>query len=493
MDRYIVGLDLGSKRTSLCVAFEDERCAEIKYFKSIKSEGISNSKIWNITKAEKVVSELILDAEKSLNIKISKVVTNTPRYLIESLRDSNKITINEDNAITEETIQDLKRFAKDNFSTADKTIYSIVPQSFSTTDMIQCNEEDIIGVYADEIEMHYKLYVGSSKDMSKIDKLLQNLGISSVDNYFSPEIVGPCVLENNEMEKGVILLDLGADCSSISIFHDGILRYYHSIPFGGNDISRDIQNEANIDEELAENIKLGFGNCMPERLFDMSNKELIINMDTVEMNRRIRVKYLSEIIAARQKEILEALFVPIVKKDMLKYVRTGVVMIGGAAEMTNLANLINNMTGYNVRIGYEKALIVDGPYTAAEECDGANCVAIVEHAIKETKVDFATQAEQKEVNLSNMFDTESNVAQSANTSTNTSTENESTTKAEERNDKSEHELNGERKQGKTTSRGSRKKKGFLNNIIPNLLQFEGGIDLFPKIDEALDNSENDDE
>ena len=98
------------------------------------------------------------------------------------------------------------------------------------------------------------------------------------------------------MENGVALVDFGAGCTSVSIYHGSIMRHYASIPFGGKNISDDIKSEAQISSRLAENIKLAFGACMPDKLQSLSEKIIQIRSNSAEGDKSIPVKYLSEII-----------------------------------------------------------------------------------------------------------------------------------------------------------------------------------------------------
>ena len=67
----------------------------------------------------------------------------------------------------------------------------------------------------------------------------------------------------------------------------------------------------------------------------------------------VTVKYISEIITARMKEIIEALLYHIqvsgyATEDIL---RAGVVVTGGGSDIVNCANFIKELSGYSVKIG----------------------------------------------------------------------------------------------------------------------------------------------
>ena len=107
------------------------------------------------------------------------------------------------------------------------------------------------------------------------------------------------------------------------------MRHYSSIPFGGKNITHDIKTECQISEALAENIKLAFVACMPEKLQSLSDKIIHIRSNSAEPDKQLPVKYLSEIITARIEEIIMAILYEIEKSGFADMLRSGIVVTGG--------------------------------------------------------------------------------------------------------------------------------------------------------------------
>jgi cell division protein FtsA len=161
------------------------------------------------------------------------------------------------------------------------------------------------------------------------------------------------------------------------------MRHYASIPFGGKNITQDIKSELQITERLAENIKMAFGACMPEKLLNMSEKVLHIIDKNSTQDKQVAVKYLSEIITARVKEIVEAVLYEIQESGLAEHLRCGIVVTGGTARTANLCSLINEMSGYNVRIGYPKNDIAGYAIDGTHETSATTILGLVNAALKE--------------------------------------------------------------------------------------------------------------
>lgn len=357
-EKHIVAIDLGTSKIALTVAKVSGDDVQIVYhnWKDTPPAGIKYSGVYNIREAFGPLAFLIKDAEEALCIKINQAVIGMPKYPIRHESNSGKIQDRgEDTEITAEDIANLKRFAQETYPLNDpkkEAIYGAVAQSFSDGEYFQIIEDEIIGMTSDVLEGHFKIFIGRKRDLKNADELLKRAGITSKKKYFTAETTAKAVLTDIEMENGVAHIDFGGGSTSVTIYHGNIMRHYASIPFGGKNITHDIKNELQISERLAENIKLAFGACLPDKLQSLSEKVLVISGQTATQQKEVTVKYLSEIITARVEEIVQAILYEISESGLAEHLRGGIVITGGCAHTANLGLLISQMSGYKVRIGY---------------------------------------------------------------------------------------------------------------------------------------------
>ncbi len=357
-EKHIVAIDLGTSKIALTVAKVSGDDVQIVYhnWKDTPPAGIKYSGVYNIREAFGPLAFLIKDAEEALCIKINQAVIGMPKYPIRHETNSGKIQDRgEDTEITAEDIANLKRFAQETYPLNDpkkEAIYGAVAQSFSDGEYFQIIEDEIIGMTSDVLEGHFKIFIGRKRDLKNADELLKRAGITSKKKYFTAETTAKAVLTDIEMENGVAHIDFGGGSTSVTIYHGNIMRHYASIPFGGKNITHDIKNELQISERLAENIKLAFGACLPDKLQSLSEKVLVISGQTATQQKEVTVKYLSEIITARVEEIIQAILYEISESGLAEHLRGGIVITGGCAHTANLGLLISQMSGYKVRIGY---------------------------------------------------------------------------------------------------------------------------------------------
>ncbi len=389
-EKNIVAIDLGTSKIALTVAKVNGDDIQVVYYKETPSAGMRYSSVYNNTHVSEPLERIIRDAEDALDIKITQAVVGMPKFPVRQETNSGIIKDRgEDTDITEEDITDLKSYAEDSYpldNPDQDAIYGAVAQSFSDGENFQIVEHDIIGMASDMLEGHFKIFIGRKSDLKKIDKVMSKVGISVRKKFFTADTTAKAVLNSEEMENGVALIDFGGGCTSVSIYHGSIMRHYASIPFGGKNITDDIKTEAQISERLAENIKLAFGACMPERLQSLSEKVIHIRSNNSEPDKKLPVKYLSEIITARVEEIIMAILYEISESGFADRLRSGIVVTGGCARIANLGTFINELSGYKVRTGYPHGRVSTAGCDGIKETSAATSIGLILAAKDEQSV-----------------------------------------------------------------------------------------------------------
>lgn len=382
-DRYIASVDLGTSKLAVCVARIQDQNVEVIYYKESPSLGIRYSYVLIPGKVKEEVRKAISEAQQALRIKIQQVIVGLPRWYVRQETASASMTRPEpDDLIQESEIKALKSMALESYPLEDSTkevIYGAVAQSFSTEDSINEPENDIVGMAAETLEGNFKVFIGNRRYSSNIDSVFNDLGIAIAKKYFTPGITAKAVLKSEQMENGVALIDIGAGVSSVTIFKDKIMRFYAATPFGGNSVTNDIKSECNFSFELAENIKKAYGACMPNKLSSLGEKSIQIVDEDGNTTAQVSVKYISEIITARMKEIIEALLFRIQESGFASEedLRAGVVVTGGGAELVNCANYIKELSGYTVKVGRPRKLFSCEGCPEASETSAATSMGMI--------------------------------------------------------------------------------------------------------------------
>ena len=367
-ERRIVSIDLGTSKVALAMTRLDGHNVEMEYYRETPSAGVSRGAVTNVKKASEAIAEAIRQAEECTGQTITGAVVNMPKYAVTRKGLVSRMERDGNTCVEEGEIAMLRTNAVNDCEAEideHECVYEAVAQSYSDEEDFQIPEEEAVGRTSTSLEGNFHLYVGRRKSISDIDQAFTLAGRSCGMKFF-PAIAGAeSVLSPDEKENGVALVDIGAGATSVSIWKDGIMRWYDSIPFGGALVTRDIQKICRIGEKLAENIKKAYGVCMPERLYSLSDKVLKIQGDRQNPSCELPVKFLSKIVTARMKEIVEAVLYMIQESGYADSINSGIVLTGGGSRIGQCTFLVKEMSGLNVRQGMSRIL-----FTQVGMCDG---------------------------------------------------------------------------------------------------------------------------
>ena len=135
-----------------------------------------------------------------------------------------------------------------------------------------------------------------------------------------------------------MLVDLGAETTTVSIYKDGSLVYLTTLPMGGRNITRDITIGLNTLEDTAERVKKNINNPLDKNVDRIS----IEGVNSADAANYI-VARTGEIIANINQQILHA---------GIKLVDLhNIVLIGGGAQLQGFARRLEDEMKLRVRIG----------------------------------------------------------------------------------------------------------------------------------------------
>ncbi|MBO7509657.1 MAG: rod shape-determining protein [Bacteroidales bacterium] len=401
-NKHIVAIDAGSSKISIAVGFEADNGFRIMHYRSLPSAGIHQGRIQNAQQAAEVIQELIGGVKEELGLVVNQAVINLPSYPIVQRDAKSSLDRDDDTMVQEQEIEMLETQAcdavlKQEDEKVGMSVFRCVSQSYSDGIDFPIGKDDIIGRFTDHIEGYYQVFLGNSRQMANIDNTLGLQELVAARRFFMPECIAKMVLDPTDVENGVALVDIGGGVTSVSIFTGGILRYYDSIPFGGRSVTMDIRNECGLAESLAENIKKAFGICCPDKLLSMSDKFLRIKQRDSTRTKEVGVKYLSEIVTARMREIFDAVLYIIQQSQLADELGSGIVLTGGGAMLANCSKLLSEMSGYNVRVGRIGKRFASLP-KELQQPNTAGCLGLLYAGRGLNKVWFVTDPEDPRVN-----------------------------------------------------------------------------------------------
>lgn len=190
--------------------------------------------------------------------------------------------------------------------------------------------------------------------------------------FLRPLAVAELVLVPNEMRLGCVLVDFGAETTTVSVYKEGSLRHLAVLPLGSRNITRDI-TALNYLEERAEELKIQGGSAKPSTDHSPASR-ISSSPEFIAINNYVSARA-SEIIANINEQIKQSGLTP----DKLP---GGIIIVGRGARLNGFNQRLSEMTGMAVRVGTpsQRIRITD---SSIEPSDAVDIIAILGMAAKD--------------------------------------------------------------------------------------------------------------
>lgn len=345
----VVGLDIGTTKIAALVGRKNEHGKiEILGIGKSDSLGVMRGVVSNIEKTVQAIRVAIDEASAKSGVEIKIVNVGIAGQHIKSLQHRGIRTRQSlDNEISQNDIDALIDDMYKLVMLPGEAIIDVLPQEY-----IVDNEQGIkdpIGMSGIRLEANFHIITGQMAAMNNIKKCVEKAGLVMADLQLEPIASSAAVLSAEEKEAGVALIDIGGGTTDIAIFYDGIIRHTAVIPFGGNIITEDIKEGCTIIQKQAELLKIKFGSALASE--NQENEIVSIPGLRGRDPKEISVKNLAHIIQARMEEIMEHVFYEIKNSGFEKKLIAGIVVTGGGAQLKHIKQLIEYVTGMDVRVG----------------------------------------------------------------------------------------------------------------------------------------------
>lgn len=218
---------------------------------------------------------------------------------------------------------------------------------------------DPIGMLGKRLEVNVMLLESFAPSIKPLQRAVETLGGATELLVVSPLASAEAVLTQDQKENGVLLIDIGFSKTSIAIFEEGRLAHVAIIPVGSGAVTNDLAIGLRIPIELAETIKLSYGNALAKE---------VSSRDAVELNKidprvkgTVTKKFIAEIIEDRLAEIFELVNTEVKRVGKLSQIPAGIVLTGGGAKMASITELARSELRLSAHVGIPTL----GPSTSA--------------------------------------------------------------------------------------------------------------------------------
>jgi len=350
-NNYLVGIDIGSKKISTIIGQvkaegEREELEIIGYGKA-ESTGIRKGVIVDMKAAIEDIRKSVKDAELTAGVEVESAYVNISGSHIQSIRAKGSINITGKNReIAKDDIDRAVTHGSSIMLPNDRDIIHILRQEFVVDD--QDEIKNPIGMIGSNLDIYILIVTASRASTKNLLTCFKKAKIDVLEMVLSHIATAEAVLTTDEKELGVVLIDIGAGTTDISVYEKGALSFAATIGVGGYNFTNDLAIGTRTPIDKAEKIKRRYGCGTDPNLKDQN-----IEIPSVggKKMRLISVSLLAEILKPRAEEIFEMVKRKIEEEGLEHKINAGIVITGGSAELSGLLEIADDIFAAPVRIG----------------------------------------------------------------------------------------------------------------------------------------------
>ncbi len=346
----IVSLDMGASKSAAVVG-QVNKFGEIEVvgYGLAKSNGIKKGKIVNCNEVAESVVKAITEAEDTAGLYINSAYVNIKgiNTRIEKIRFKGDVEKPDDGLSYRDITAVMEKIQLSIRQNNKEQIIDIIPTRYIVNDREYFEEP--IGAFAKFFVIDADIIIADKQAVEEITRVME-LAELKIDGYVLETFASSnVVLMPEEKDLGVLLLDIGAAHTEISVFKNGALEYNNTLPVGGDHITSDIAISLNIDLDEADKLKRQYNLAIEAMISNNHDVKLTTKKASDEESNIVKCSDIVRIIEARVKEIYQITRKIMAENNLIGKIECVVITgqglsnISGAEELAVLTLKVNQV------------------------------------------------------------------------------------------------------------------------------------------------------
>ena len=351
MERILTSIDVGtSKVLTTVVKMNNGRILEVLGTGIVPSHGIHSAIVLDISEPTAAIRDSVKEAELSSGTRVKSAFVGITGHHIGSMNNRGAVsTARGDHRVTPKDLDRVLKSSGDIPLPEDTKVIHAIPRQYLLDGNVVLGSP--LGLHGHKLEVETHLVTAGVTFIQNLVKCVDGAGVGVGDLILESLASGEAVLEEEEKEGGVVLADMGAGTTDITVFKGRAIWYSRSLPVGGYNVTKDIALGLGVSFNVAEELKVKYGratlgnDAMPE----------IISLDGYE-SRGVKYQDLCHVIKARLEESISMIFTGLPRVEWETWEPTSLVLCGGTSNLPGIATLGQELLQQPVRVGKPRGL-----------------------------------------------------------------------------------------------------------------------------------------
>jgi cell division protein FtsA len=376
-DKYLVGLDIGSTKTSVLIGEIDDEQVRFLALGAAESKGLRKGLIVNLDSTVSSIRRAVEEAEGVANVPVESALIGVAGSHVRGVNSRGGVTLgNRPRDIEREDVRRAIDAARNISLPEDREVLHVLPHEF----LVDSQEgiRDPVGMIGQRLVTNVHLVTSSVAATQNLVTAANRAGILISDTVLEPLASAESCLTQDERDLGVCLLDIGGGTTELIVYGGGVVRHTGAVGVGGDHFTNDLAVGLRTPIPEAERIKRHHGCATASMLHEDGAIEIASVGDRPP--RTIFARMLTDILEPRANELLALIREDLRRAGLDKQIPAGFVLAGGGARLYGLLELAEQSFHLPVRVAEPKGL-ADLPEQVAQP-EYATVVGLVLYGAK---------------------------------------------------------------------------------------------------------------
>jgi len=334
----ILAIDIGSTKICAIIAEIENNRIQIIGHGIAKSQGVKKGNIINnIELASRAIKKAINDAKRIAGSNITSATVSISNAYAKSLNSTGIVNIPHKDISIKEINRVMQTALYNANVPTEYEVIHVLPYNFRVDD--QDFIEDPFGMNASRMEVDVNIIMTQKSNLSNLKKAVRSAGVEIDGIVLSGYASAIATMDEDEKELGVAVIDLGGQTSNLVIHTGNSIRYNDFLGVGSNHITNDLSMALHTPLQIAENVKIRHGN-----LIETSNEVIELPIIGDEENRNgVSLEIVHSVIFSRVEEALMILAKSLEKSALKEQIGAGIILTGGMTKLKGIRELAQSI------------------------------------------------------------------------------------------------------------------------------------------------------
>ena len=335
VNEFVVAIELGSTKIKGIAGRHkaDGRIEVLAYVTEDASLCIRKGVVYNIDKTAQCIGNIVQRLRSKLHAGIKQVYVGVGGQSIHSEINTIVRDLNGDMPVKQSLVVEMDDENR-LMEYPGKEILDVECLEYRTDSQLSI---DAVGILCSRLEGNYLNILQSKRHYQNLNRCFNIAGVNIAEVYLAPFALADAVLTPQE-KRGCILVDLGADTTTVIVYYKNIVRHIAVIPLGGNNITKDLCT-LKIDEQDAEKLKRRYASA-----YTATEDIVPTQQYEIDSERKIASTEFIDIIEGRVQEIVLNVWAQILPLEFANNIIGGFVLTGGGANLKNIDRAFREYT-----------------------------------------------------------------------------------------------------------------------------------------------------